>query len=317
MQVIEKTFGTKLDKMGTIFSKENYDCIQDFIYFILSFRRIVKVLVYGSHSDDWMTALAPNAPVWSLLSEVRDVVNIACEGPQRASVAGKASRDTVIIPLLESHILNRPHGYASLAPRNAAVTMLRNKGQFARYLRDKGFEHLAPHTTHNSLESRFPCVVKRADLNGSNGVTIVRGPDELSAVMRQDPWCGQDVIFQELVPGDTEAVTHCVCFRGRVVWHASVQYLMDRTEKIRRPYDDAVLRVVETPKAAIRAIETILRPLDYNGPCNIDYKVVAPDCVAIFELNPRLGGGLMRPECVALLAGALRTVIRYARLTPP
>lgn len=315
-QSIQNTAGALLVASNRNSPKKHPTYNRPSIYPLLHFRRRAKVLIFGSHSADWMTALASDAPVWSLLPEVREVVNTACDGRQANAATDKANRRTVIVPLLEPHILERPRGYPSLTPRNAVVTMLANKARFAEYVRAQGLEHTTPHTTCDPREAPFPCVIKRTDLNGSSGVTIARTPDELVALMRQEPWLGRDVLFQELVAGETEAVTHCVCCRGRVVWHASVEYRMDRTEKIRRPFDDAVLRIVETPKAAIRAIEAILLPLEYDGPCNLDYKVVAPDRLSIFELNPRLGGGLMRPECVALLAGALRTIIRYAQMTP-
>jgi carbamoylphosphate synthase large subunit len=49
----------------------------------------------------------------------------------------------------------------------------------------------------------------------------------------------------------------------------------------------------------------------YSGPCNIDYSYQSSD-LKIFEINPRLGGSLMKTENVKLLAQALTAIIKAA-----
>jgi carbamoylphosphate synthase large subunit len=63
----------------------------------------------------------------------------------------------------------------------------------------------------------------------------------------------------------------------------------------------------------IRAqFERLLSPLDYSGPCNFDYKRSDSGEMAVFEINPRFGGTLMKPENIAHLQQALSCIIQNA-----
>lgn len=61
--------------------------------------------------------------------------------------------------------------------------------------------------------------------------------------------------------------------------------------------------------------ERFLAPLDYQGPANIDFRRRADGRLALLEINPRLGGSLMRPEFAADLDAALGIIVREAQ--PP
>jgi carbamoylphosphate synthase large subunit len=57
-----------------------------------------------------------------------------------------------------------------------------------------------------------------------------------------------------------------------------------------------------------------IEPLDFNGPCNINYKIGADGNIRILEINPRLGGTLMAGSKREHLAGLLRCIIDNATL---
>ena len=56
----------------------------------------------------------------------------------------------------------------------------------------------------------------------------------------------------------------------------------------------------------------MLAPLNYRGPCVIDYKL-ADGRVQIFEINPRLGGTLLLDAHARLLREALAHILSPAR----
>ena len=66
----------------------------------------------------------------------------------------------------------------------------------------------------------------------------------------------------------------------------------------------------------VSAVEALLRPLDYDGPVNVDFKRRADGRICILEVNPRLGGSLMRPENARDLRAALREIVSHGVLHP-
>jgi carbamoylphosphate synthase large subunit len=80
---------------------------------------------------------------------------------------------------------------------------------------------------------------------------------------------------------------------------------------------DTISRI--TPHVAspddIASFERLLLPLGYDGPATVDYRRRPDGRLAVFEINPRFGGSLMRPAHEDDLVMSLRTVLDNA--TPP
>jgi carbamoylphosphate synthase large subunit len=57
--------------------------------------------------------------------------------------------------------------------------------------------------------------------------------------------------------------------------------------------------------------ESIIKHLNYSGPCNIDFKLIN-GTPKIFEINPRLGGSLMVSENLSALTQILKIIIQRA-----
>jgi carbamoylphosphate synthase large subunit len=68
----------------------------------------------------------------------------------------------------------------------------------------------------------------------------------------------------------------------------------------------------DPPPALLEAIERMLRPLDYSGPCNIDYTIRELGRVAVFEINVRFGGALFLAEKRDRLKAALGCLVGAA-----
>jgi hypothetical protein len=271
-------------------------------------RQRVRLVVFGRHSPDWMEALAPQAPLWKELPDVQEVVQVA-EAGHRIPYQWRWGRPTVVLPLMEDHVATCPRQYRALVPSAEALRILRDKAGFARYARQNGLASYTPTVFRSLEEATFPCVVKRTDLNSGQGVEIARSRAHAEALLSRHPFAGKPYIVQSLVVHSGEYVAHCVCKDGNIVWHRVMAYPHDGVAAIRRT---GAPRRELSPLPQIAELEAFLKPLAYSGPCNIDYTIGDDGHVVVFEINPRLGGSLMRPEHVADLRDCLSCIVRHA-----
>lgn len=271
----------------------------------------VRLVVLGVHAPDWSAALDPGAPVWARLPEIGKVL-LAPE-PEALPEPDPRWR-TMVLPLMERHLLACPRGaHAGLVPSAKAIATLADKAAFARHLAAHGLARFTPRTYAGPETAHFPCVMKRLDLNGGVGVAIVADAAELEARRQEWPWQGEPVLLQAYEPGRVHAVTHALCRGGRIVWHASYRNELPEGEAICR-WDTPLIRApMPTPAATLKVMGKVLATLDYDGPCCANYLTRTDGSPCLFEINPRLGGSLMRPENDAVLAAALRALLRHAR----
>jgi len=267
----------------------------------------VLVVIWGVHSLDWMTALAPSAPLWKSIPRVGAVVHRSCRNPH-VSWGARFGRRTVMIPLMEEHMAQCPAGHAALVPTAEALDILRDKGRFAAYMRERGLSHLCPETYPSIKEAKFPCILKRTNLNAGHGVELAATPGEARRILENEPFAGHPHVVQAVVPFLVEYVLHCVCREGSILWHTV--YAFDFPEQqIRKVGGQYTIRRATISEPMLKEVEAILLPLKYSGPCNVNYTLDAGGRLVVFEINPRFGGSLMRPENTEHLAAALATII--------
>lgn len=269
----------------------------------------VRVVIYGLHSEDWMTALGPGSEAWRAVPGVYEVLQVA-EG-QAGSIPRETRHRTVVIPLMEPHIASCPAGYSRLIPTNQMLRTLQDKGAFAAYARSSGLVALCPETYAGPGQAVYPCVLKRLDLNNCDGVRLVTSEEQCRECLEQEPWRGHAYLLQEYVASDDDRCTHCVCVDGQIVWHCSYVY-SPAPKNIQERYAQTLQRVTE-PASRVADFQALLAPLRYSGPCNIDYRIRANGRVTVLEINPRLGGSLMRPANRDDLKSALATILKHAR----
>jgi carbamoylphosphate synthase large subunit len=248
-----------------------------------------------------MTALDPSGEVWKHL-------------PRHYWGAPKR----IVLPLLEPHVASMPPDCWALIPDATALATFADKQAFARYAARQGLRAFVPKTLDPAAPV-FPLVLKRLNLNAGSGIAVVNSQAELDEHLTRAPWAGQKVMLQNLVPSRTDYVTHLVATGGHIVWHQTYVYDLDGPRVIRggKISQQPPPRRVATSAADLAVFERFLLPLSYDGPANIDYRRRRDGSLAIFEINPRLGGSLMRPENVRDLAGALTAISRHAKWREP
>jgi carbamoylphosphate synthase large subunit len=183
---------------------------------------------------------------------------------------------------------------------------------FRRYAAVNGLGHLLP-ATIDPAQPTFPAVLKRTNLNSAKGVVLVTSPRDLADRLGEAPWLGERVVLEEHVGALTDYVTHVVCSGGRAVWHCSYSYPVAAATTMRGTVEHSSLARHEVSTADIADFEKLFMPLAFDGPANIDYRRRPDGSLAIFEINPRLGGSLMRPENVHDLAAAFDAIVRHAK----
>ncbi len=269
-----------------------------------------QVIIFGNHTPQWNAALSENAPAWQMVeASARILPGLA------ASELDQVDEKTIVIPLMEKHIVICPTRFRSLFPPKETVNLLSDKRAFSQYLASQQLHHLAP-TTYTFENIQFPCVVKRLNLNAGTGVEIAQDEATLSQILAKQPWTGHPVIIQEYIASEFDFVTHAVCRGGHFMWSCTYQLSIDPPAAIQRPSNTMARRKFEASIDTLRTLQSLVAPLKYDGPINFDYKLIK-DGLRIIEINPRLGGSLIIPENVDDLAGALGAICHHSYAQSP
>lgn len=275
----------------------------------------IRVIIYGIHSPDWMRALDPASEVWGKISGVEEVLLVADGAGASVPPPQNLHAKTVVIPLMEAHALSCPLGFYRLMPSLDNLMRFGMKHHFADFMKKVGLSHLCPTHFTRLEEIRYPCVIKRLNLCSGMGIRLLRSRQQLDACVQDVMWQNQSVVIQEALLEGDEYVTHLVVKNGRILWHASFAYALQEDEYIRSPANVAVASRASAAIEVLKAFEDCLIRANYSGPCNIDYKITECGELKILEINPRLGGSLMRPDAVDLLKEALEAIIYNAQLS--
>lgn len=264
-----------------------------------------QIVIHGRHGG-WIKALAPRSPVWRELGGASVVLG------HRGGLL-PTWRRRFVVPLFERDMVSVPRPCLGLMPTPEARVRLADKAQFARYVRMQGVEALVPATFDPADAEGFPAVLKRTDDTAGRGIVLVNSRAELAAQLASPEFRDRPVVLQELIEGTTEYVLHVVSVGGRIVWHCCYAYLLplDRTIRSRRNY--LRLERVSVSAEDIAVFERFLRPLNFDGPANFDFKRRSDGRIAVFEINPRFGGSLMQAGNVRDLAQAMAVILEHGR----
>jgi hypothetical protein len=264
----------------------------------------LRVVLYGIPYGDWNAMLA-DVDFWQSLLVVSEVWRI----PALPFLTPRGAVNTVLIPMKTAHAAAAPRGLSGLFSDARSLRMLDNKESFQAFIENKG---LTAARFRCPEEARFPCIVKRLDLSGSIGVAVVNSRQHLDEVLRSPVFAGRPYLLQELVPGNVEYASFCVCDGGRILWHWTFASAMPGHSVIKTEDNDKDRRTVDWPPGVQRQLETVLAPLDYRGPCIFNYKLTDDGRVKIFEINPRFGGSLLQPHQTDRLREAIGCILTRA-----
>ena len=168
---------------------------------------MTKVVIFGTATQDWISALAPEASIWKQLPQVESVIHLE-EGREPPDSFRNDREKVVLIPLKERHVYVRPTEFRSLTSSAEIVQIFSNKRHCQQAMLEKGFAEYIPENWYNEQTLIFPCLIKREDLSAGRGVYRVENIYDLIQI-RQDPiFSGQSYFFEEQILGEEEYVTH-------------------------------------------------------------------------------------------------------------
>jgi carbamoylphosphate synthase large subunit len=273
---------------------------------------IEHVIIFGRHTDDWMSALHPNALVWKKLTNIKSV-RLFTSVNEIPKTSNQRASNTVIIPLMETHLFEMPVDFNSLTSTPELVKLMRDKLLLTEELISSNFDQFVPKTWTNPADSTFPCILKRRDLNGGQGIRILRSVLDLQEALTEFEFQGTQYFFQELVSANEEYVCHLVAMKGEILFSNYFGYGMPHPDVVRRRGGQTTFTNLGSnlDYKVSSVFKNIINHLNYSGPCNIDFKLIN-GLPKIFEINPRLGGSLMVAENIPTLTSVLKTIIQRA-----
>lgn len=270
-----------------------------------------RVILCNPRTDRWRQALDPRSGVWDGVPGVGEVVIVERFG-ELLRRGWSGGRQSIVVPLTRPALQGFPRLWWNLAPSRFAHDTCADKLRFDRFMRRAGMGEMIPASWRRLEESRFPCVVKRLNKDGSFGVEVAWSRAELEATVARKPFRLRPLLFQELVEGLVDHATHGVAVDGRMVWHVSYAYDIDPVTRVQTTDDHAGRRRFEPPPQVIAAFEQVLMALRYSGPVSFDWRPRG-NGIVLFEINPRFGGSLMLDINRDDLRAALTAVVTNAR----
>jgi hypothetical protein len=269
----------------------------------------VRLVVTGAPFANWMPALTA-AETWQAVPRIAEVVLKLDDSPLALDALPPPARpglQTIVLPLRENVIAACAPGLG-LFPSADAVAILRDKRRFAAYVIANGLAGLCPANYARPEDVSLPCIVKSA--YDQHRAIVVRTRGELDALLAGNTSLPKEFAFQEFIPGTTEYTIHCIMRHGRPVWTTSFTFEKDGDARVGVEF--RTMAPFTPPPAVLDALERLLHPLDYSGPCNMDYALRPSGEIAVFEINPRFGGTMFLPQTRGLLTEALSCLVTEA-----
>lgn len=258
------------------------------------------VILYGDAFPEWVQALGARGRAWKTIEGEKGV--FFSNDPELQPSEFKQDQK-IIIPLFEANIRNHPKGFLSLIPSVETLSILENKKEFVRFMEGKSFSEYMPR--HFSCKNTIlPIVYKPAIGYAGHGMYIIRNEEDL-------PDMEGDFLLEEYIEDRKEYTTHCVCNRGEIIWSQTLECILFEDNPIKNGATSESKTEFIPNEVTMNVFSKILMALNYEGPCNFNYKL-KDGSPLILEINPRFGGSLMIEDYSHHLSKALEAIITYA-----
>lgn len=256
------------------------------------------IIIYGVHTKDWNTQLnSNNKELWDNIN-INTVLNISTI-EELITVCKNITTKIYLYGMLENDMIDilntiKYTNIIFIGSTLSNIKLLRNKKLFYEYMKLHNLlEYLPIHFTKID-DIILPFVKKPLCLNGSSGI-------ELNKISDFDNY-----IYQEFINNKYEYVSHIYCINGIIKNIITYKY---KVYTLCNNYYNCTIEKYICKKEYSDIFQVILNTLQYSGFCCIDYKITKELKLKIFEINPRLGGSLMRKENIKDLAILFNTFI--------
>jgi len=249
----------------------------------------MNIIFFGKHSNDWMNVL--NSKLITDFSKhtnanIREITNVY----DINKLTNMDLSSTYIIPLMENHMIDLHNkNIKGLMPSIENIKMFSCKKKFASYVK------------HNNLEQYTPKVYESFDeINTDNNGMYIIKPYNLSngekmkitKIVEKSDF--ENNIVQEYIENIIEYTTYAVSKNGKIIKHITYGCNFGSPCHIKRhPVNTTNMSRVDLDDKYITQLESFLHNCGYTGISNTDF-IICDGKIKVFEINPRLGGGLVR-----------------------
>ncbi|MEY3415976.1 MAG: hypothetical protein RL060_87 [Bacteroidota bacterium] len=169
-----------------------------------------------------------------------------------------------------------------LAPHLNIVALCEDKIALINHFTSTVYAKNFPKIGVNNL----PLVLKKKIDHSSKNTYFISNTSELeeNTTLLSDP----SYYTQEYIVGDKEYSFHPLVIDNKIVSYVCIEFQYDTQTPIALKTSFLYRRKVTLAPKHVSTIENILKAIDYNGFCCVDFKIQDHE-LQIFEINPRLG----------------------------
>jgi carbamoylphosphate synthase large subunit len=243
------------------------------------------IIFFGLHNKDWMDVL--NDKLIKYFPDDTNITKITNIYDVNKLINTDLS-STYIIPLMENHMIElHNNNIKALMPSIENIKFFSCKKEFALFVKNNNLEQYAP-KVYNSIDE-IPInglyIIKPYNLNNGNDICIKQYLDKTDF---------DNKIVQEYIYNKKEYSSYFVSKNGYIIKCITYEFIFDNDQHIKSfPINTQNMTKIDLDYKYIKQLELFLICCKYTGICNIDF-VICNDQIKVFEINPRLGGGLIR-----------------------
>ena len=225
------------------------------------------IIFFGLHSRSWMDVLNNKLITdFSKHTNITEIKNIYTINNLHELGLSKVC----IIPLMETHMLQLYNNKINaLMPSLEHIKQFSCKKQFITYVTKKLY------------------IVKPYNLNNGTDMYIKQSID----VNKND---FVNKIVQEYIENKIEYCAHVVSKNGQIMKCITYAYTFDDMQHIKSfPKNTKNMSKIELDNKYVKQLELFFLSCKYTGISNTDF-IICDEQIKVFEINPRLGGSLVR-----------------------
>jgi carbamoylphosphate synthase large subunit len=169
------------------------------------------------------------------------------------------------------------------------IILLHYKDKFVEFMKDCNcdYSRYIPET-YDLDDIKYPCLMKPKDGYGGGKIKILKNQEMYDEIRDSNNY-----IFQEIIYYKYTSVAHILCKNGKIIEHIVYTILTPYHGYVKRGsivnYTSRYFNDVE-----LDLFKKILEKIEYTGLCCGDFSHDDNNNIKIFEINPRIGGSLVR-----------------------
>lgn len=235
---------------------------------------MVKIIVYG---DCVFWNVLFSQKLWKKVD--KEIIIY----PIETNIENTYKKDDIILPMMERHfIFLMSYGYTNkIFPSLENMEIFMDKIKFLNFF--ESFSLYFPKVYKENIY--FPCISKKKNL--CNGQESNIHYDNTKMYISD--------INQEYIPGNVEYTSHILFIKLSIKLIITYKYTFSEDYYIKSENTVPIsMEKIVLEKEYENIISNMLKFSNYNGICNVDFKI--NNGIKIFEINPRFGGSLMLKE---------------------